>query len=130
VALNPKQSRFVAEYLKDSNATQAAIRAGYSAKTAYSQGHDLLKRPEIRAQIEEANSRRVKKLELSAEKVLEDIARIALSAEQAEDFGAALKGRELLGKHLKLFTDRVEHSADSSFAEVLKAARERVNAKR
>ena len=45
--MNDKQRRFVQEYLIDLNATQAAIRAGYSKKTAYSQGHDLLKKPEI-----------------------------------------------------------------------------------
>ena len=50
--LNDKQSRFVDEYLVDLNATQAAIRAGYSQKTAGSQGFDLLKKPEIAAEIE------------------------------------------------------------------------------
>lgn len=50
--LNEKQKRFCDEYLVDLNATQAAKRAGYSQRTAYSQGHDLLKHPEIKAQIE------------------------------------------------------------------------------
>lgn len=56
-AMNPKQSRFVAEYLKDSNATQAAIRAGYSAKTAGSQGHALLKNHEISSAIHKRSDR-------------------------------------------------------------------------
>ena len=47
MALNPKQERFAAEYLIDLNATQAAIRAGYSAKTAYSQGERLLRHVEV-----------------------------------------------------------------------------------
>jgi phage terminase small subunit len=50
--LNERQKRFCDEYLVDLNATQAAKRAGYSAKTSYSQGHDLLKHPEIKPYIE------------------------------------------------------------------------------
>lgn len=53
MSLNDRQQRFVQEYCKDFNATQAAIRAGYSEKTAGSQGHDLLKVPEINEAIEE-----------------------------------------------------------------------------
>lgn len=50
--LTPKQKAFVANYLIDLNATQAAIRAGYSPKTAYSQGQANLKKPEIKNAIE------------------------------------------------------------------------------
>lgn len=49
--LSPKQILFVTEYLKDKNATQAAIRAGYSQKSAYSIGSELLKKPEIQAKL-------------------------------------------------------------------------------
>ena len=49
--LNPKQKRFCEEYIVDLNATQAAIRAGYSERTAGSQAHDLLKKPEIQTYI-------------------------------------------------------------------------------
>ena len=49
MGLSAKQQRFVDEYLVDLNATQAAIRAGYSEKTAGAQGFDLLKKPEIEA---------------------------------------------------------------------------------
>jgi len=48
VKLTEKQKRFVAEYIKDYNATQAAIRAGYSEQTAYSQGNRLLKYVDIK----------------------------------------------------------------------------------
>lgn len=50
--LNEKQKAFCREYLIDFSATQAAIRAGYSKKTAGSQGHDLLKKPEIQKAIQ------------------------------------------------------------------------------
>lgn len=108
--LNPKQARFVAEYLKDLNATQAAIRAGYSAKTAHSCGPRLLEHAGVASAIAQGQSKVTAKLELSAEKVLADIARISGKAEDSGDHGPALKGQELLGKYLKMFTDRVEHS--------------------
>lgn len=54
MALTSKQQKFVDEYLKDLNATQAAIRAGYSEKTAYSIGQENLKKPEIKKCIESA----------------------------------------------------------------------------
>ncbi len=58
--MTPKQQRFAEEYVVDHNATQAAIRAGYSPKTAYSIGHENLKKPEIAAAIaaEQARLRR------------------------------------------------------------------------
>lgn len=54
--MTPKQERFVAEYLIDLNATQAAIRAGYSEKTAYSIGHELLKKPEVASLVAQSNA--------------------------------------------------------------------------
>lgn len=73
MTLNARQQRFVAEYTIDFNATQAAIRAGYSPKTAYSIGSELLKKPEIadflRAQAES--------LGITVERVLRERARIA-----------------------------------------------------
>lgn len=59
--LNQKQARFAAEYLVDLNATHAAIRAGYSKRSAHAQGHDLLKHPEVAAEIGRLTS--VRKLE-------------------------------------------------------------------
>jgi len=50
--MTPKQIRFINEYLVDTNATQAAIRAGYSERTAYSIGQENLKKPEIKQKID------------------------------------------------------------------------------
>ena len=75
--LNDKQRMFVVEYLTDLNATQAAIRAGYSERTAGSQAHDLLKKPEIQAAITEAQAKRANKLEITQDRVLAELARIA-----------------------------------------------------
>ena len=76
-ALNPKQQQFVAEYLVDLNATQAAIRAGYSPKTAGVQGFDLLKKPEIAAAIESLRNEHAKNTGLTVERVLTEAMRLA-----------------------------------------------------
>lgn len=75
--LSEKHQRFVDEYLIDLNATQAAIRAGYSAKTAYSQGHDLLKHPEVSKAIRAAKKARAQRMVISQDRVLQELARIA-----------------------------------------------------
>lgn len=69
--LTPRQERFVKEYLVDLNATQAAIRAGYSAKTANRIGPELLGKTCVAAAIARQKEKRAAKIELTAEKVLE-----------------------------------------------------------
>lgn len=78
-ALTPRQQRFVLEYLKDLNATQAAIRAGYSAKTAVVQGPRLLGNIQVAAAVQAASSKRLARLELKADDVLRELLRIARS---------------------------------------------------
>lgn len=79
MALTAKQERFVAEYLKDLNATQAAIRAGYSEKTAYSAGQRLLKNVEVQVAIQEAQAERSKRTEITQDMVLRELARIGFA---------------------------------------------------
>lgn len=79
MALTPKQGAFVREYLIDLNATQAAIRAGYSAKTAYSMGEENLRKPEIAAAVAEAQAARAKRTEITADRVLKELARIGFA---------------------------------------------------
>jgi phage terminase small subunit len=76
--LTPKQQRFVAEYLIDLNATQAAIRAGYSAKTAEQQGCRLLRNARVSATIEEGQAKAKEQHAVTAERVIQELARIAL----------------------------------------------------
>src|SRR5690606_8095004 len=75
--LNEKQQRFCLEYLIDYNATQAAIRAGYSPKTAGQQGFDLLKKLEIQEFIKMSSQKTFNKLEITRERVMQEIARLA-----------------------------------------------------
>lgn len=67
MALTPKQERFVAEYLIDLNATQAAIRAGYSEKTAYAIGHENLSKPEIQEFISKSRQKIIERAEWTAQ---------------------------------------------------------------
>jgi phage terminase small subunit len=74
--LTPKQRRFALEYLVDANATAAAVRAGYSQRSAYSQAHDLLKKPEVRALVDSVMQRVEEETQLDVERVVTELWRI------------------------------------------------------
>lgn len=166
MSLTPKQQLFVDQYMIDRNATQAAIRAGYSAATAEQQGCRLLRNVQVRAAVDERCEKMAEKLEITAERVLQELALIgfsnmadymragpdgdpyldfsnltreqaaALSEVTVEDFrdGRGEDARDVrrikfklsdkraalvdLGKHLKLFTDKVEHSGEIGMAAI------------
>jgi phage terminase small subunit len=75
--VTPKQQRFVDEYLVDLNATQAAIRAGYSKRTAKVQGSRLLTIADIQASIQESMRGRETRTHITQDRVLQELARIA-----------------------------------------------------
>lgn len=118
--LTTKQRLFVEAYLANPNATEAALKAGYSKKTAYSQGQRLLKNVEIAARLE----KRLDEAAMSADEVLKELALIAKCdwqefVEVRRDkfgdvidaslkLGDKIKALELIGKHHKLFTDKQE----------------------
>ena len=77
--LNDRQEKFVQEYLKDLNATQAAIRAGYSESTARSIGSENLTKPDIQAEIAKAKAKRSKRVEISQDRVVQEMAKLALA---------------------------------------------------
>lgn len=106
--LTAKQQRFVAEYLIDLNATQAAIRAGYSERTAEQIGYQQLQKTSVAEAIELAQLYRAEKLELTADKVLRDLEAARIKAMANEQCAAAIKAVELQGKHLGMFIDRKE----------------------
>ena len=125
-----RQIRFVEEYIKDLNATQAAIRAGYSKKTARSQGARLLTNVDILEAIQEAKEERSERTKIDQDYVLTNIQKVIERCMQVQQVDncltqtedgelaqafmfkeqGALKGLELLGKHLGMFKDKVEHS--------------------
>ncbi|MGB5834806.1 MAG: terminase small subunit, partial [Thiohalocapsa sp.] len=151
--LTLKQQRFVDEYMVDLNATQAAIRAGYSPRTAEVYAWQLLQKPLVQTAVNDAVARRSTRTQIKADDVLREIARLAFSDirglfdekgnlkpihELPDDATAALSSfdvvtrripggeaaeveyvakvklwdkrgsLELLGKHLKLFTDKID----------------------
>lgn len=77
--LTPKQAEFVRQYLVDLNATQAAIRAGYSEKTGYSTGQRMLKNVEVQNAIAQAQVQRTKRTEITADRVVAELAKIAFA---------------------------------------------------
>ena len=79
MALTEKQKRFVAEYLVDLNATQAAIRAGYSKKNADKIGHELLGKTRVSDAIQEAMNERSSRTEITQDMVLRELAAIGFS---------------------------------------------------
>ena len=115
--LTPKQSLFVKEYLVDLNATQAAIRAGYSEKTAGSMGEENLKKPEIAAAVAEAQQAKAKKLDITVESILaelEEARQLALRTEKAAPAVAASMGKaKILGMEKQV----IDHtSSDGSMS--------------
>jgi len=72
-----RRARFVQEYLRDFNQTQAAIRAGYSARSAHVTGHQLLKDPNVAAAVEAQKAERMARLKMSADEVLVRTAALA-----------------------------------------------------
>lgn len=134
MALTPKQERFVQEYLIDLNATQAAIRAGYSEKTAYSIGNENLSKPDISEAIETEMTKRAESVGISAQWVLEQAVRLYRRCTQdvvplldrsgnqvmdgegnalfAFDAKGAVASLTLVGKHVNVqaFREQVAHS--------------------
>lgn len=174
MSLTAKQKRFCDEYLIDLNATQAAIRAGYSEKTAYRTGADNLRKPQIEEYIAKRQKELSRSTEITQERVIKELALIAfsnnadyahvvekkmkaevdgalvdvldedgkpvmyrtvepvlteeLTEEQKRALAVIKKGRdglevkscdkvkalELLGKHLGIFTDKIEANVNDT----------------
>ncbi|MEL6895363.1 MAG: terminase small subunit [Planctomycetota bacterium] len=104
--LTPKQEAFCREYLIDLNRTQAAIRAGYSARTARSQGQRLLTKVDIQKFVEQLKGERSDRTNREADDVLRMLWEVAEDLDNKTS--DRLKSLELLGKHHVMFTDKTE----------------------
>ena len=127
--MTAKQRRFCDEYLIDLNATRAAIRAGYSEKTARKIGQENLTKPDIKAYIAQRMAEKESELIADQDEVLKYLTAVlrkqTMSSVLARDEAGAerviqkppdekesLKAAELLGKRYGLYTDRVEQEVD------------------
>jgi len=124
--LTAKQKRFCEEYIIDLNATQAAIRAEYSKKTAYSQGQRLLKNLNISQHIQKLQTEQSKRTQITADKVIDDIEDVRKRAKAENSFGMELKALELQGRHLGMFTDRIQHIDDMMSEETAKSIQKKL----
>ncbi len=116
MSLTPKQARFVEEYLIDLNATQAAIRAGYSAKTANEQGAQLLAKLSIREAVAEAQAIRSKRTEITQDEVIQGLKKEATLEGEGSSHSARVSAWAHLGKHLGMFTDNLNLGGEVTVA--------------
>ena len=131
--MTAKQKRFCDEYLIDLNATQAAIRAGYSERTAQAIGAENLTKPLLKEYIAERMAEKESELIADQDEVLRYLTSVlrgksrssgvvvenigdycseAREIEKAPDEKERLKAAELLGKRYGLYTDRIEQDVD------------------
>ena len=125
MTLTARQERFVAEYVICLNASQAALKAGYSENGAEVTGCKLLKNPKVAAAIAAKQAAVAERLELTAEGVLSDLADLQAKATEAGNFSAAIRAAELRGKHLGIFTDKVDLNVGGSVTHELVRGRAR-----
>jgi len=107
--LSPKMEKFVEEYLIDLNASEAVLRAGYKTRNQNRMGAELLRHPLVKSAIDKHMEKRRDRMELTADYVLTKLVNIVEQTENGNP-SAALRGLELLGKHLGLYRDRQEIS--------------------
>lgn len=98
--MTPKQQMFVLEYLKDLNATQAAIRSGYSEKTAKEQAARLLSKVHIAQAIEKALIKRTERTKIDTDWVLRKAVELYNKTFDEGQYGVAKGALELIGKHV------------------------------
>lgn len=124
--LTPKQSLFVAEYIKTGNATESARRAGYAGNdlTLKQVGSENLAKPYIAQAIEKANIKRDNRLELEADFELKKTLEVL---ERTMDDNTALRAIELMGKLRGKFIQKIEVEGKLSVASTLAAARHRLS---
>jgi hypothetical protein len=111
-SLTSKHQVFAKEYIADRNAKQAAIRAGYSERTAKQQGSRLLTYVDVQAAIEAERGRMRERSDLVADDVIQGLRQIA--EDETAPHSSRVQAWKILGQHMGMFTERiqVEHGVD------------------
>nr|DAK42935.1 MAG TPA: Terminase small subunit [Caudoviricetes sp.] len=116
-ALTEKERIFADEYIKTTNATQSAIKAGYAENSASVTGSKMLRKPKVRQYIDAVMNERSKNTIATADEVLEYLTKV-MNGEEKDAFGLdasiadRTKAAELLGKRHMLFTEKVKLDAE------------------
>jgi len=106
--LNTQQEKFVLEYLKDLNGTQAAIRAGYSAESANEYGYRLLQKKSVLDAVSNAMADQAKRTRLSATWIVKRLIREAVGKGPDTTAASRVKALELLAKHIGMLKEKIE----------------------
>lgn len=115
--LTEKERIFADEYIKTTNATQSAIKAGYAENSASVTGSKMLRKPKVRQYIDTVMNERSKNTIATADEVLEYLTKV-MNGEEKDAFGLdasiadRTKAAELLGKRHMLFTEKVKLDAE------------------
>lgn len=104
--INKRQEAFISEYCITLNATQSAIKAGYTPKNARTTAVQLLANPNIKQKVDEMLKEKASRNSLSADMVLNELKSIAF--DRTNKVSDRIRALDLLGKHLKLFTCKIE----------------------
>ena len=137
--LTAREQAFVAAYTKGAGKESAALAAGYTKKGAAKAANRLLLRPRVKAEIDKVMAKVTERtawtvarvidrlgendeLAMKGNPVLDDQGNVV---DYRKEFAASNRALELIGKHLGMFVDKVEHDATSSFAELVRQATER-----
>ena len=107
MSLTAKQQLFIEEYLVDLNATQAAIRAGYSARNADKIGPELLGKTRVAAAIQDAKETRSERTGITQDEVIQGLKKEATLDGEGSSHSARVAAWAHLGKHLGIFTDNL-----------------------
>lgn len=103
--MNHKRKIFISQYLLSGNATESAIKAGYSKKTAYSQGQRMLKNVEVMEEIKGSQERIQKEAEISLSEIVREVKDLAFNGNSES---LRLKALDMLMKHLGGYTDNLK----------------------
>jgi len=128
--LTSKQARFVEEYLIDLNATAAAIRAGYSEKTAATIAHENLRKPKSAEAMRLGQEKLSERTQITQEDVLEGLRQEATNYGKGSSHSARVTAWIWIGKHFGMFTERVETEKRIGLMKIdVEEAREKLSAR-
>ena len=118
--LTDKQQRFVEEYLIDLNATQAALRAGYSEKNVLNLGTTRMSKTRVAESVAEAQGKISKRTKVTVDRVVTGLLKEAENTDDGATHSARVAAWAHLGKHLGIFVEKVEQNVTVKYQKIVK----------